>query len=391
MTDDVPTPWLNRERLIAWAGVFLMLEVAIFVMLVLQQANIAFGVGLSSIDFLSFYAAGKLVLAGTPALVYDQAAHYVAEQQVSAPGVPYVFFYYPPVFLLICAGLATLPYGMALLVFEGATFLLFAAVLRRILGERGRTWLIPVLAFPATFWNFGQGQNAYLSAALLGTFGLLLERRPFTAGAALGALCFKPHLGLLTPFALAAAGRWRAFIAAGVSAGVLLLLSLLLLGLDPWAAYLAAMAGADGTYASGRINFAGFVSLFGGLRLMGVPIQVAYVVQGIVTFGCGVAVVLVWRQREAPALRQAALLAATLLAVPLVLLYDQMIAVLALAWLMRSAGPEGLRGWERLLVVVAYPLTLMAPVLAIGLKAPVALGVDIVLLTLCLRRALRPG
>ncbi|MCX7384615.1 MAG: glycosyltransferase family 87 protein [Alphaproteobacteria bacterium] len=386
-----PDVWLTRQRLIAWSSVFLAVELVIFVLLVLQQTNIAFGIGKSSIDFLSFYAAGKLVLAGTPALAYDQAAHYIAQQQATAPGVPYVYFYYPPVFLLLCAGFATLPYGAAFLVFEVVTFVLFAAVLRRVLGESGRAWLIPVIAFPATFWNFGQGQNAFLTAALFGTFGLLLDRRPYAAGAALGALCFKPHLALLTPIALAASGRWRAFIAAGLMAILLVLLSVLLLGRETWEAYFAAMAGADATYTSGRINFAGFVSLFGGLRLMEIAVTPAYVIQAAATLACAAVVFLAWRRPLSGAQLQAALLSATLLAVPLVLLYDQMIAVLALAWLLRAAGPAGLHGWEKLVIVAAYPLTLMAPVLAIGLKAPIALVVDLALIALCLRRSFRPA
>ena len=56
-----------------------------------------------STDFVSFYAAGRLASAGTPALVYDQAAHYAAEQAATEPGIAYNFFLYPPIYLLICA------------------------------------------------------------------------------------------------------------------------------------------------------------------------------------------------------------------------------------------------------------------------------------------------
>ena len=34
-------------------------------------------------------------LAGTPALAYDQAAHYASEETASAAGVEYRYFYYP--------------------------------------------------------------------------------------------------------------------------------------------------------------------------------------------------------------------------------------------------------------------------------------------------------
>src|SRR5258707_2608398 len=66
--------------------------------------------GPTSTDFVSFYAAGALADAGTPELAYDQTAHDAAEQRATAAGIEYRFFYYPPVFLLLCAALDRLPY-----------------------------------------------------------------------------------------------------------------------------------------------------------------------------------------------------------------------------------------------------------------------------------------
>ena len=87
---------------------------------------------------------------------------------------------------------------------------LFLLAIRRIAQPNGWGWLIPVLAFPAMFWNLGVGQNAFLTASLFAGFTLMLDRRPATAGAMLGLLCYKPHYGLLALFALAAGQRWRA-------------------------------------------------------------------------------------------------------------------------------------------------------------------------------------
>jgi len=64
------------------------------------------------------------------------------------------------------------------------------------------------LAFPGTFQNFIQGQNGFLSAALLGGGLVILERFPLTGGMLLGALSYKPHLAALIPVALLA-GRLR--------------------------------------------------------------------------------------------------------------------------------------------------------------------------------------
>src|SRR5262249_17947908 len=129
-------------------------------------------------DFVSFYAAGKLAIAGTPELAYDQAAHYAAEQQAAEPGVDYNYFYYPPVFLIICSVLARLPYLLAFAVFELATLIFYLLITRAILREKRWDVLIALLAFPSIFWTVGLGQNSFLTAALFGAATLLVDRRP---------------------------------------------------------------------------------------------------------------------------------------------------------------------------------------------------------------------
>jgi Glycosyltransferase family 87 len=177
-------------------------------------------------DFVSFYAAGALANRGTPELVYNLAEHAAAEEAATGPGVPYQFFNYPPVFLLLCGPLARLPYLAAFAVFEAATLALYLLVARRILGDPGGTALLALVAFPLVFWTVGLGQNSFLTAALFGGATLLVDRRPIVAGLLFGALCYKPHYGLLVPFALAAGRCWSALAAAAVSVGALALVSL---------------------------------------------------------------------------------------------------------------------------------------------------------------------
>ena len=133
-------------------------------------------------DFASFYAAGTLADAGTPQLAYDHRAHWAAEEAATAPGIEYQFFNYPPVFLLVCAALAPMPYLVAFSVFIAGTLLLYLAVARRILDDNGVTALLALLAFPMLYWNAGLGQNAFLTAALFGAGTLLVDRRPVVAG-----------------------------------------------------------------------------------------------------------------------------------------------------------------------------------------------------------------
>src|SRR3984957_16809854 len=134
--------WLARRRVIAGGQVLLLAQATILVLLALWQHGVITGApSNTSSDFVSFYAAGKLELAGTHALAYDQAAHFLMQQRFTVEGAPYQFFFYPPVFLLLCAPLATLPYYVAFYVFELTTLAAFLLVMRRILREPGWTWI----------------------------------------------------------------------------------------------------------------------------------------------------------------------------------------------------------------------------------------------------------
>ena len=199
--------WLTRPRIVGLGQALALMQLTGLVMLALWQHGMIGGqVSNTSSDFVSFYAAGKLALAGTPALAYDPAAHFAVEQQFSVPGAQYQFFFYPPVLMLLFAPLALLPYSVAFYLFEAVTLAAFLLTMRPILREPGWLWLGPILAFPAIYWAFGLGQNAFLTASLFGGFTLLIDRRPAAAGMLLGLLCYKPHFGLLAPVGLRAEG-----------------------------------------------------------------------------------------------------------------------------------------------------------------------------------------
>src|SRR5579872_33781 len=333
-------------------------------------------------DFVSFYAAGTLADAGTPQLAYDQAAHGAAEEAATAPGVEYRFFNYPPVFLILCAALAHLPYLAAFLLFEAATLGLFLAVACRIAGDRSPTAILVLLAFPMVYWTIGLGQNAFLTAALFGAATLLIDRRPVVAGLLFGALCYKPHFGLLIPVALAAGGYWRAFLAAAASAAALVLLSVALFGTGTWTAFLAAFTAAPQTYESGRIVFDGFVTPFGAVRLLGGPSPLAYALQAGASVTGAVAVFVTWRRKLSLPVRAAVLASATLIAVPLALLYELMLGAIAGAWLVR-ADPDANKLPLALLFVALVPARPLSQVLHLPIFPLVALA----LFALALRQA----
>jgi alpha-1,2-mannosyltransferase len=384
--------WLHRDRVVAWGQVLLVLTALAMLFLVLWSHGVVMHLSRpTSSDFVSFYAAGKLALAGTPALAYDHAAHLAAEQRATGiVGAVYQYFFYPPVYLLLCAPLALLPYYVAYAVFEGLTLALFVLVMRAVLRERGIGWLAPLLAFPAVWWTLGEGQNAFLTAALLGLFTLLIDSRPVRAGLLLGALCYKPHFGLLAPVALLAGRRWAALVAATAAVAVLVGASVLAFGWASWQAYLNAVAGSRQVYESGQIEFSGFITPFGAARLVGWAPVTAYALQGVCAVLMVALVVLVWRGHASLAQRAAVLLVATLLAVPLALIYDQMVALLAIGWLLREAREKGFLAWEKVILLTVYPLSLLSVFAGMARHWPFGPLVSIVVLALCVRRACSP-
>lgn len=381
--------WLTRQRVIGWSAVLVFLQAGMLLFLALWQRGVFTDVGSPpSSDFVSFYAAGKLALAGTPALAYDQSAHYAAEQHATAAS-GYQYFFYPPTYLPLCMALATLPYFVAFATFQLATFGLFAMVIRAILDESGLAWLVALAAFPPLYWNIGVGQNAFLTAALFGGFTLLLDRRPAASGFLLSLLCYKPHLGLLAPVALLAARRWASLLAA--SAGVLALagLSVAAFGWETWTAYLAAFRGSGTIYASGRIDFAGIASLFGAARLMGFAPGPASAIQAAGTVLIAATVGLLWWRGTRHELAAATLVGATLLAAPLLLLYDQTLALVGIAWFVRLGRQAGFRSWEKLLLGLTYPAALMTWPAGDAWHIPLGPVVGGLLLLACVRRAAR--
>lgn len=379
--------WLTCERAVAWGTVLFCAELSVVVFLALWQHSVFTRVpNPPSSDFVSFYAAGKLALAGTPELVYDHSAHWAAEQAATWAGAGYQYFYYPPIFLLLCAPLTTLPYFISYAAFECATALPFLLVMREILRAKGWQWLLPLLAFPAVFWNLGLGQNAFLTASLFGGFTLLLDDAPLIAGALLGMLSYKPHLALLAPVALLCAGQWRVITSAAITVAALIAVSVLMFGWGAWIAYVHAFAGSEAVYQSGAIDFAGIVTPMGAVRMVGASPGMAYAFQGVVTALVAVATSIVWWRSASGPLRKATLLAGTLLAVPLALLYDQMLLLIAIAWFLRDAEVRGFMGWERFSLLLIWPASLASWPVATAWHCPLGLLTTTAVLSLCLRR-----
>lgn len=161
--------WLTIERIRAYSLILLAIAaISTIGWIALSNNGIDPNGKPLGTDFLSFYAAGSLVLDGKAADVYDMAAHYARQQHIFGSAIPYYGWLYPPIFLLIATPLALLPYTAALALWQGTTLLLYIGVIGWIVRtirtehpEFGYTWLLAALAFPAVFINLGMDRTDF--------------------------------------------------------------------------------------------------------------------------------------------------------------------------------------------------------------------------------------
>lgn len=316
-------------------------------------------------DFANPYTAGLMALDGAAAQIFDFIAHEQVQRAFFGGGEDHPFYgwSYPPVFLIPVAGLAMLPYLAALALYMSLTGLFYLAAIRSIIPLRSA--LIAAATFPAVFVTVAHGQNALLTTALLGMGLALLERRPWIAGLLLGALCYKPHLGLVLPLVLAAGGYWRSFAGAAISVLALSLASVVLFGVEPWVAFFGSGEVTRG-YVLEQVPTGWFKiqTMFSAVRGMGGAVELVYALQGVVALGVLCALAWLWwsvrsRPETLPAAK-AATCSGALLVTPYVLDYDMLVLAPAIAFLVADGLSRGFRPYEKSLYAAIWLLPMIA-------------------------------
>jgi hypothetical protein len=293
--------------------------------------------------------------------------------EVQAVGHDFANYYgwhYPPPFLFIAMLLSSLPILPAMACWLAVTLVPFAATVRSIAGTRAGYFV--ALGFPATLWNVTPGQNGFFTASLIGGTLVLLERAPVAAGICLGLLTYKPHFGVLFPIALLAGRHWRAFIAAAATATVMMAASWLAFGTVTWLAFVDATPKmTHAVLGEGLADFGRLQSLYGLVRAAGGGATLAWTVQGIAALACAAIVARLWLGRTPYALKAAALATAALIATPYLYIYDLVILVIPVAYLIRLGLARGFTRAECVGLPAAVLLLLSYPYVAtqVGLAA----------------------
>ena len=381
--------WLDGKRARAYSLILLVVSAVGFAAWVAMAPH---GIDRSGKplgpDFMSFYAASKLALAGHAAGAWLPAAHQAAEDGIFGHTLGYWAFFYPPAYLLLCWPLALLPYGAALLAWLGATTAAAVVLLRR--WAKDVPW-IALLAFPALWLNLGNGQNAALFTAVMAGGCLLLPRRPILAGMVFGLLVMKPQLAIALPVLLAVCGRWKTFAATGLSAAALSALAWLAVGSEGYLAFLHNGALATATLDQGLVSPDKMQSAFATLRLLGAPSSVALAVQVLVALGVlGSAGWIAWRHKPEAGALCALMVTATLPLSPFLLDYDLMLLAIPLGWLAMRGLRDGFRPWEKAAILVVFVWPLFARAVAANLHLPLTPLLLLGLYAIVLRRVAQP-
>lgn len=381
-----------KNRWLFWLGLAIFIAYLVSVGLIHLDGHKAARQGDTPLltDFTSFYAAAILVQRQPAVDLYRpremyrasldaaQAAYAGNLSEKQARTVGFHPWMYPPPYIFVALPFAYLPYLAAWLAWLAATALPYLLAMRTILRDRG-FWLI-AFGMPPVFYNIMYGQSGFLVAGLIGLGLAWLGPRPVLAGICLGLASVKPHFGLLVPLALICGAHWRTFWSAVATVGVIGLGAALAFGSDIWYAFLGTLMANLRGFDQGVYKWSVMPSVFGALHQAGLDLAWAWRGQMAAALLAAGVVVWAWWQRadraRQPGLEAAILCLATLLAAPMVYLYDLMLLVPAVGWLWADMRDRPTRRWE-------VPLLATCSVAMIGLWEMDRLGPVIGCLAVC--------
>lgn len=250
-------------------------------------------------DFTNLWGGGRMALEGHVNYLFSPDLYRAALRSILTPRMLDQEWSYPPSMLLVGWPLALLPILPAYLIWNGATLGFFYLVAGWLGLKRWQR--LAVLLSPPVLISILVGQNGALTASLLIGGLFLSPSRPLLAGVFFGLLTLKPHLGILVPFCLLAAGNYRAIGSAALTTLAIVVATGSLFGWDAWTSFFTVTnplmrAIMEAPYPQGYHMNA--MTFFAMARSFGAGLTVAYGIQILVALvAIGLAVWL-WRQKD---------------------------------------------------------------------------------------------
>lgn len=291
----------------------------------------------AGVDYVSFWAAAKLALQGTPALAYDLAAHRSLELSI-AKFEGWLPFAYPPPFLLVLLPLGIPTLWLSFAFWVAVTGGLYALAVRAL--TKGPY----ALANPTAHLNVLYGQTGFFTTGLFIGGTAYLDRRPFVGGAILGLMCIKPQLSVLIPVALVAGRRWRALGAAAVSAILFLWAGAVAFGVESYRAFLGILPAMMDAVRTGNMPMNQLASVYALLRYFYFPEAICQTAHVAVAAVAAVSTWIAWT-RDSDA-RVPILAASSLLISPYIYAYDTLLLTVPMIFLLvRGDGRAAATIW----------------------------------------------
>ena len=364
--------WLTGKRLRAHGFILALSLWSIYVWNISSPGLLDRGGNLKGTDFLHLYTLGSVALEHRGADLYniDAQADLAAKRVPTAAGIRYIPLY-PPQLSIFFAPIDRFAYSRMLVVWLAVSALLYAFCTYFVwrtcpsLQQEKVAFLVLAVAFPGFFHLILWGQS---SAVVLVCFTLaylaLRKERGFLAGLALGALMFKPQLGLAASVVFLATGRWRIIVGAALSAAAQVLVAWAYYGWGPLRDWMRTVLGVFDSLSvlEPKLYQTHSLRTFWNLLLIPPHISLAlYVVSASLVL---VGMVMVWRSQLPLSVRYSALLLATVLVSPHLIVYDMVIlapAFLLLADWLITRPQEAFGRRMGIVLYFAYLSPLLGP------------------------------
>lgn len=332
-------------------------------------------------DFVNFWMAPRLVLAGQGTVLVDLPAYATAiKAAFRMTRDPQLLFVYPPHTLLLLAPFAALPFLPAVLIWTAVNLaglvLATRLILQRLpgLGLSLIVCLSPPAVAMMMYGHFG-GLLALATTVVLFEAG----RRPIISGFCVAFLSVKPQFACALGLMLLGAGFWRCLVAGALATVLLVALSVCVFGVDVWAQFLTVtmpMQSAFVTAFDARMLQTSVTAYFAA-RYSGLPATAAWTIQaGVSLFALWAGITALRQGIRAPGAPAVVILAALVMQ-PYASHYDLAIAAPALALMLFGpaavAAPVTVAAWlltplARLLIIFDLPV--------LGVLVPAALIVQ---------------
>jgi hypothetical protein len=292
-------------------------------------------------DFVNYWMAARMVLAGTEQDLFTQQIYFARLQEIFGPGMEIRNWSYPPHFLLMLWPLGYLDYELALAVFLAVTLALFVAavhVFRANLAPQSSLALLCCALVGYAVMQLDTMQNGFLTSAFM-LFGLAwMRERPVLAGLAFACLTIKPQLGILIPLLLLWDRNWLTIFWAGLITLGLVAASVVFFGTESWHLYLTETLAYQRSVMTDwyGIFLAMMPTVFGGARALSFSPATATALQWPVSVAAGVLLLWLLRHEREPLHRIFIVVCGTFLITPYAFNYD-MGALSAIAAMLASS------------------------------------------------------